>query len=68
MVAAVAPQLAGIGGRCLEDGQQAVVVADDVDVPRGSPGVRHWALDPATAVRLWQVSLELLQTPLALWS
>lgn len=57
LVAAVAPELEGVGGRYLEDGQEATVVEDDAAV---TAGVRRWALDPVAAGRLWDVSLELL--------
>jgi NAD(P)-dependent dehydrogenase (short-subunit alcohol dehydrogenase family) len=56
LVAAVAPELA-TGGHYLEDCNEAPTVADDAQV--GS-GVRAWALDPATARRLWDVSLDLV--------
>jgi NAD(P)-dependent dehydrogenase (short-subunit alcohol dehydrogenase family) len=61
LVAAVAPELAGIGGRYLEDCQEAPTVANDAEA---SSGVRAWALDPVAAERLWDVSLDLLQTPI----
>ncbi len=60
LVAAVAPELDGIGGRYLEDCVEAQTVEDDAKV---SKGVRRWALDPNAATRLWDASLELLGTP-----
>ena len=56
---ATSPLLAGIGGRYFEDCNEAVV--DDSDAPMR--GVRSYALDPEAATRLWDVSLELLETP-----
>jgi NAD(P)-dependent dehydrogenase (short-subunit alcohol dehydrogenase family) len=56
---ATSPLLAGIGGRYFEDCNEAVV--DDSNVPMR--GVRSYALDPEAATRLWDVSLELLETP-----
>ena len=55
----VGPSLAveGVGGRYFEDCNEAEVVEDIVD---GLHGVRDYALDPAAADRLWEVSLELL--------
>jgi hypothetical protein len=57
---ATSPELAGVSGRYFEDCNEAPVVADDFD---GSGGVRAYALDPAAAERLWEVSLEMLATP-----
>ena len=56
LVAALAPELEGIGGRYLEDCNESETVANDAKVQRG---VREWALDPAAARRLWEVSLAL---------
>ena len=61
LVAALAPEFAGTGGHYLEDATEAPTVADDAEV--GS-GVRAWALDPGAATRLWDVSLDLLATPI----
>ena len=58
LVAAVAPEFAGIGGRYLEDCNEAETVANDAQVQRG---VREWALDPAAATRLWDASLAMLE-------
>ncbi|MEV5758221.1 SDR family NAD(P)-dependent oxidoreductase [Streptomyces tendae] len=60
VVAAVAPEFARSGGHYLDDGQEAYTVPDDADLARHPHGVKEWALDPATAERLWTVSAELL--------
>ena len=52
------PPLAGVGGRYFEDCHEAEVVGAIVD---GVHGVRDYALDPAAAERLWDVSVELLR-------
>lgn len=54
---AASPAVTGIGGRYFEDCQEAEVVPESVN---GLSGVRSYALDPAAATRLWDVSLELL--------
>ena len=54
---ATSPQLAGVGGTYFEDCHEAQVIDEIVD---GLYGVRAYALDPAAATRLWDVSLELL--------
>jgi NAD(P)-dependent dehydrogenase (short-subunit alcohol dehydrogenase family) len=61
LVAALAPEFANTGGHYLEDGNESPTVANDAEVGRG---VREWALDPDAASRLWEVSLELLATPI----
>ena len=56
---AASPLLDGIGGRYFEDCNEAVVVNR-----RGGPGrggVAPYALDPANAERLWELSLTLIQ-------
>jgi NAD(P)-dependent dehydrogenase (short-subunit alcohol dehydrogenase family) len=58
---ATSPDLAGVSGRYFEDCNEAARVADDSD---SSSGVRAYALDPEAAERLWDVSLEMLATPL----
>ncbi|RZT86959.1 hypothetical protein EV383_3864 [Pseudonocardia sediminis] len=58
LVAAISPEFEGIGGRYVEDGTEAEVIDDDVEVDPTSNGVRRWALDPASAARLWDVSLD----------
>ena len=55
---AASPLLDGIGGRYFEDCNEAVVVTR-----RGGPGrggVAPYALDPANAERLWELSLKLV--------
>jgi NAD(P)-dependent dehydrogenase (short-subunit alcohol dehydrogenase family) len=51
--AATSPQLEGLGGLFLEDCEVAEISTDD------APGVRPYAVDPASAERLWTVSAEL---------
>jgi hypothetical protein len=55
VLVATAPALEGHGGRYFEDCQEADVVA----APDGSEthGVAAYALDPAAAERLWELSL-----------
>ena len=53
---ATSPALEGIGGRYFEDCREAEVS----DTSEGVHGVRPYALDPAAATRLWDVSVELL--------
>ena len=50
------PLLAGVTGRYFEDNNQAPVTDD----PDAQSGVRAYALDPAAAARLWDVSLNML--------
>jgi NAD(P)-dependent dehydrogenase (short-subunit alcohol dehydrogenase family) len=57
---ATSPELAGVSGRYFEDCNEAPVVANDSDA---STGVRAYAVDSAAAKRLWEVSLEMLETP-----
>jgi len=54
---ATSPQLEGIGGRYFEDCNEAPTVTRR----EGSVGVAPYALDPANAERLWDVSVELLR-------
>ncbi|MFC8075665.1 SDR family NAD(P)-dependent oxidoreductase [Streptomyces sp. NPDC057307] len=62
VVAAVAPEFAHSGGHYLDDSQEAYTVPNDADLARHPHGVKEWALDPATAERLWAVSADLLRT------
>ncbi|MBM9510164.1 SDR family NAD(P)-dependent oxidoreductase [Actinacidiphila acididurans] len=55
VLAAVSPLLAGVGGRYLEDCQEA-----EENRPPTRFGVAAHALDPEAAARLWQVSLDTL--------
>jgi NAD(P)-dependent dehydrogenase (short-subunit alcohol dehydrogenase family) len=61
LVAAVAPEFAHTGGHYLDDGVEAYPVPDDASLFDHSHGVKHWALDPEAAARLWTVSLDLLE-------
>ena len=59
VLVATAPELEGVGGRYFEDCAEAEVVQRRaLDV--GSRGVAPYALDPANAERLWDVSERLL--------
>ncbi|MET0190814.1 MAG: SDR family NAD(P)-dependent oxidoreductase, partial [Pseudonocardia sediminis] len=42
LVAAIAPEFDGVGGRYLEDGAEAEVIDDDTEVAPTSGGVRRW--------------------------
>jgi NAD(P)-dependent dehydrogenase (short-subunit alcohol dehydrogenase family) len=53
---AASPLVEGVGGRYFEDCNEAEVVSE----LQGVQGVREYALDPAAADRLWDVSLRLL--------
>jgi NAD(P)-dependent dehydrogenase (short-subunit alcohol dehydrogenase family) len=55
---ATSPQLEGIGGRYFEDGNEAAPVDPTVSEP--THGVATYAIDPASAERLWEVSEQLL--------
>jgi NAD(P)-dependent dehydrogenase (short-subunit alcohol dehydrogenase family) len=55
---AASPLVEGIGGRYFEDCNEAPVV--DKRPEAGMGGVARYALDPANAERLWDVSLELI--------
>jgi NAD(P)-dependent dehydrogenase (short-subunit alcohol dehydrogenase family) len=55
ILAAVSPLLDGIGGRYLEDCQEAEVIPSRADAD-GRHGVAAYALDPANAERLWDIS------------
>jgi hypothetical protein len=59
LVAAVAPEFATTGGHYLDDGNEAPVIANDADTRLMPQGVRAWAVDPDTARRLWDISLDL---------
>jgi hypothetical protein len=52
------PLVDGISGRYFENGNEAEVVPDRGGL--GAKGVAGYALDPANAERLWDVSLELI--------
>ena len=55
VLAAASPLLQGIGGRYLEDCQEAQTIASRADSD-GRHGVAPYALDPANARRLWDIS------------
>ncbi|MFB9506266.1 SDR family NAD(P)-dependent oxidoreductase [Streptomyces aurantiacus] len=61
IVAAVAPEFAHSGGHYLDDAQEACTVPNDAELARHPHGVKEWALDPATAERLWSVSTDTLR-------
>jgi NAD(P)-dependent dehydrogenase (short-subunit alcohol dehydrogenase family) len=55
VLAAVSPLLDGIGGRYLEDCNEAEIVHSRADSD-GRHGVAAYALDPSNAERLWELS------------
>jgi NAD(P)-dependent dehydrogenase (short-subunit alcohol dehydrogenase family) len=55
---AVSPELEGVGGKYYEDCQEAQVIQRRGQ--SGSAGVAPYALDPANAERLWEVSERML--------
>jgi NAD(P)-dependent dehydrogenase (short-subunit alcohol dehydrogenase family) len=57
---AASPLVEGVAGRYFEDCNEAAVV--DRRPEAGIGGVARYALDPANAERLWDVSLELTET------
>ncbi len=59
LVAAVAPEFEGVGGRYLDDCREAYPVPDDATLAQHPHGVKQWALDPTAADRLWRVCLDL---------
>jgi NAD(P)-dependent dehydrogenase (short-subunit alcohol dehydrogenase family) len=59
--AAVSPLLDGIGGRYLEDCHEADIVRSRADSD-GRHGVAGYALDPANAERLWDLSERLARS------
>lgn len=61
IVAAVRPEFAHVGGRYLDDAQEAYTVPNDVDLADHPHGVKAWALDPAAAERLWTASANLVR-------
>jgi NAD(P)-dependent dehydrogenase (short-subunit alcohol dehydrogenase family) len=61
VVAAVAPEFARTGGHYLDDGREAYTVPNDAELAQHPHGVKEWALDPATAERLWVVSAALIR-------
>ena len=55
MLLAASPLLDGVGGRYFEDCNEA-----GPNQPGSRRGVAAYALDPAAAARLWQVSVDTL--------
>jgi len=62
LVAAVSPEFAHTGGHYLDDSREAYTVRNDASLAEHPHGVKEWALDPAAAERLWEVSERLLAT------
>jgi NAD(P)-dependent dehydrogenase (short-subunit alcohol dehydrogenase family) len=58
---ATTPLLDGVGGRYFEDCNEAAVVELAADTPPPPRGVADYALDPANAERLWEVSRGLVR-------
>ena len=59
LVAAVAPEFDGVGGRYLDDCREAYPVPDEATLADHPHGVKQWALDPAAAEHLWHCSLDM---------
>ena len=59
LVAAVAPEFGGVGGRYLDDCREAYPVPDEATLAEHPHGVKRWAQDPAAAEHLWRRSLEM---------
>jgi NAD(P)-dependent dehydrogenase (short-subunit alcohol dehydrogenase family) len=57
---AVSPQLEGVGGRYFEDCIEAETLRRRRESGPAAGGVAWYALDPAIAERLWDVSLEMI--------
>jgi NAD(P)-dependent dehydrogenase (short-subunit alcohol dehydrogenase family) len=55
VLVATSPQLEGIGGRYFEDCNESPVVDPD-SMPNAGSGVAGYAVDPANAERLWELS------------
>lgn len=60
LVAAVAPEFAGVGGRYLDDCREAYTVPDAATLAEHPHGVKRWALDPGAADELWRRSLDVI--------
>jgi NAD(P)-dependent dehydrogenase (short-subunit alcohol dehydrogenase family) len=60
LAAAASPLLDGVTGRYFEDCNEAHVIPERGEL--GASGVAAYALDPANAERLWDVSLELMDS------
>jgi len=59
LVAAVALEFEGVGGRYLDDCREAYTVPDDASLAEHPHGVKQWALDHEAAHRLWRRSLDM---------
>jgi NAD(P)-dependent dehydrogenase (short-subunit alcohol dehydrogenase family) len=64
VLVATSPQLEGIGGRYFEDCNEAPVV-DPATVASTGAGVARYALDPANAERLWELSFRACAGPVS---
>jgi NAD(P)-dependent dehydrogenase (short-subunit alcohol dehydrogenase family) len=60
VLAATSPLLEGVGGRYLEDCNEAAIIASPG--PEEASGVAAYALDPTAAARLWEVSVAAIPT------
>jgi len=60
LVAAVAPEFAGVGGRYLDDCREAYTVPNEATLAEHPHGVKQWALDPTTADQLWRRSVSMI--------
>ena len=58
--AAVVAPAEEVGGKYCENCHVGELVADDVNITRGSEGVRGYALDPTNAKALWKKSEEMV--------
>jgi NAD(P)-dependent dehydrogenase (short-subunit alcohol dehydrogenase family) len=64
VLVAASPQLEGTGGRYFEDCNEAGQIASDAtDLPSFRHGVAGYALDPANAKHLWDLSLDAVAGP-----
>jgi len=60
LVAATAAEFAHTGGHYLDDAREAYTVPNDADLSQHAHGVKEWALDPATAEKLWAESVAMI--------
>jgi hypothetical protein len=58
VLVATSPLLGGIGGRYFEDCDEAAIIDPEIGHGR-QRGVAAYALDPQTAARFWDVSLQM---------
>src|SRR3984893_15483103 len=66
VLAATSPLLEGVGGRYLEDCNEAAIIANPG--PDEASGVAAYALDPIAATRLWDVSVAAISTSMSVVS